>query len=99
MIEAHDNIMDSIKLFSKAGANGVTVEAMKFAKKKDELIKVDGDFCYSLEILKGKFIELKKEIHKHNMKFYSGESRLKSIGDNLCYCSIEGLKETYTQQF
>lgn len=92
MTETHGSILRSIGLFAEAGAHGVIVEAMKFAKKKDGLIKVGGDWCYPLEELKWRFSEMKKEAHKHGMKFYCGENRLRSMGDDLCCCGIEGLE-------
>jgi hypothetical protein len=92
MVEVHDSIKQSIEKIAEAGAYGVTVEAMKFAKKKTGLIRVGGDFCYPKDILIPKFNELKKVAHGNGLKFYSGENRLRDMGDSLCCCGIDGLK-------
>ena len=91
MVEVHDSIKESVERFAKAGAYGIIVEAMKFVKKKKGLVKVGGDWCYPIEVLEPKFKELKGLAHKNGMKFYSGENRLRSMGDNLCCCGIDGM--------
>ena len=91
MVETHESVMKSLCLFAEAGVYGVIVEAMKFAKKKDGLVKVGGDWCYPLEELQERFDEMKALTHKLGMKFYSGENRLRSMGDNLCCCGIDRL--------
>ncbi len=92
MPEMHDSIMQSIRLFSEAGAHGIIVEAMKYATKKDGLMKVGGDWCYPLNDLLVKFNEMKDAAHQYGMVFYCGENRLRAMGDYLCCCGIEGMK-------
>lgn len=99
MVEVHDSIKQSIEQIAKAGAYGVTVEAMKFAKKKDGLIRVGGDFCYPKEVLIPRFRELKEIAHGNGLKFYSGENRLRDMGDSLCCCGIDGLKGFIPNRF
>lgn len=92
MPEAHDSIMQSVQQFAEAGAYGIVVEGMKYAKKKPGLVKVGGDFCYPLADLCERFEALKEEAHRLGMKFYSGENRLRSMGDDMCCCGIDGLE-------
>lgn len=92
MIETHESTMDSIRLLADAGAYGIIVEGMKFARKKEGLVKVGGDWCYPMDELGERFAEMKAEAHRLGMKFYSGENRLRTMGDHLCCCGIDGLE-------
>ena len=91
MTEVHNSIMRTIEQFSECGAYGIIVEGMKFLKSKKGLVKVGGDVCYPLQVIEPRFKELKRQAHNFNMKFYSGENRLRSMGDSLCCCGIDGL--------
>lgn len=92
MIEYHDSIMNSLDKFAKAGAYGVIVEGIKFEKAKKGLVRVGGDSVYPIGALKPKVLQIKEKAHKLGMKFYSGENRLRRMGDDLCCCGIDGLK-------
>lgn len=92
MIETHESTMRSIGLLAEAGAHGIIVEGMKFARKKEGLVKVGGDWCYPIDELGERFAEMKSEAHRLGMKFYSGENRLRTMGDHLCCCGIEGVE-------
>lgn len=99
MIEVHNSIMKNIPRFAQAGAYGVIFEGMKFGTKHKGIIKVGGDFTYPLKGLKPKFLELKEECHKHGLKFYSGENRLRKMGDSLCCCGIDGMDGFITNKY
>lgn len=92
MIEYHDSIMNSLEKFAEAGAYGVIIEGMKFIKAKKGLVRVGGDSVYPIGALKPKVAQIKEKAHKLGMKFYSGENRLRSMGDDLCCCGIDGLE-------
>lgn len=92
MIEYHDSIMNSLEKFAEAGAYGVIIEGMKFEKTKKGLVKVGGDSVYPIGALKPKVTQIKEKAHKLGMKFYSGENRLRCMGDDLCCCGIDGLE-------
>ena len=64
---------------------------MKYIKKQPGTIKLQGDFVYPVETLRKHFEVFKNKLHKYDMKFYSGENRLRSMGDSLCCCGIDGL--------
>ena len=91
-IETHDSVMQCLQRFADAGAYGIIVEGMKHATKKDGLVRVGGDWCYPLDDMREKFAELKAEAHRLGMAFYSGENRLRGMGDDLCCCGIDGLE-------
>lgn len=92
MTQVFSDVKNNMKLLADAGAHGVIVEGMKFLKKKDGLIKVGADYVYPKQILKEQFEQLKKEAHKYNLKFYVGENRLRTLGDEMCCCGIENME-------
>jgi DNA repair photolyase len=99
MIEAHEEIKKNIERFAKAGAYGVIFEGMKFARKQKGLVKVGSDMCYPIKALKPRFEELKRLCHKYGLKFYSGENRLRKMGDSLCCCGIDGMQGFQENKF
>jgi hypothetical protein len=85
------DVMNSIDLFHKAGVYGVIFEGMKYTVKKPGTIKLKGDFVYPVDELRKHFEVFKSKLHRLGMKFYSGENRLRSMGDSLCCCGIDGM--------
>jgi len=92
MTGVFNDVLRNLDLFQKAGVYGVVFEGIKFLQKKKETIKLGNDYVYSAEILKKHFEIFRLELHKRGMKFYSGENRLRSMGDDLCCCGIDGLE-------
>lgn len=92
MTEVKDEFLKNIKRFKEAGAYGVTVEGMKFVKKKPGLIRVGGDFCYPEEKLKHHYEQIKQECHKNGLAFYCAENRLRPMGDSTACCGAGDLK-------
>jgi DNA repair photolyase len=92
MTEVHKDILENLKHIKNAGAFGVTVEGMKFAKSKKGLVKVGADFCYDIDLLKQKYMEIKEECHNIGLAFYCAENRLRELGDDFCCCGISGLE-------
>ena len=64
---------------------------MKFFKAKPGMKKIGGDFCYPLPRLRHDFEAIKAECHRYGLKFYSGENRLRAMGDSMTCCGIDGL--------
>lgn len=91
MTQVKDSVMDSIEKFADAGVYGVIVEGMKFQRKIKGLEKVGADFVYPMSILKSHFSQIREKTHELGMKFYSGENRLRSMGDSLTCCGIDEL--------
>lgn len=86
----HD-MMENIPRFAEAGAHGIIFEGMKFAKKKPGLVKCAGDWVQDVNVLRSDFEKLKAQCHKYGLKFYSGENRLRGMGDSLTCCGVADL--------
>ncbi len=92
VIEAKRDIIKAIKRYKEIGVYGVTIEGMKYKRKRQGLIKLGGDFVYPIRTLKQAFSEIKAECKKHGLKFYCAENRLRNMGDSLSCCGIDGLE-------
>lgn len=92
MPEVLGDVLANIPRLAASGVHGVVVEGMKFFSKKNGLIKYRGDYCYPEPILKDCFRQIKSACHNAGMRFYSGENRLRTMGDSLCCCGIDGLE-------
>lgn len=91
MREVFLDVYKNLQLFKNAGAYGAIIEGMKFKRKKDGLVKIGGDFVYQYEDIKKDFLELKQKCHSIGLKIYAGENRIRSLGDSLTCCGIDGL--------
>jgi DNA repair photolyase len=85
------SVLKNIDCFHDAGVYGVVFEGMKYFQKKENTVKLGNDHVYPSNILKEHFDAFKEKLHTKGMKFYSGENRLRSMGDDLCCCGIDGL--------
>ena len=93
MTQVFKDVKENMKRFAEAGAHGVILEGMKFAKRKKGLVEIGADFVYDKAILKEQFEQLKQEAHKYGLKFYVGENRLRTMGDEMCCCGIENMPD------
>lgn len=91
MLEVFQDVCGNIPKLADAGAYGLTIEGMKFVKKKRGLVKVAGDYCYPEDRLRSDFIRIKTLCHQHGLSFYCAENRLRPLGDDMCCCGIDGL--------
>lgn len=91
MLEVFKDVMDNIHRFAEAGAHGITIEGMKFISKRYGLVKVEGDFCYPESLLAHDYAIIKQRCHKHGLKFYCAENRLRHMGDSMTCCGVDGL--------
>lgn len=91
MHEVLQDVLKNLPRVKAAGAHGVVVEGMKFAKAKPGLVRVGGDCVYPIELLRADFEQIKAEAHRCGLVFYSGENRLRNMGDDMTCCGIEGL--------
>lgn len=91
----NDMLKHSLQDFADAGVYGCVFEAMKYYKKplncEYELVRVGNDLCYDDRLLKQHFEQMKQKCHDLGMKFYSGENRLRTMGDDLCCCGCSDL--------
>lgn len=84
-------MIDSLRRFRDAGAYGVIFESMKAQKAFPQMIKLNNDCVYPVNLLREHFEVFRDECHRLGMKFYCGENRLRAMGDSLCCCGIDGL--------
>lgn len=91
--DVFDDVYENIPRFAHAGAYGATFEGMKFAKKKSGLVRRGGDWVQPKELLEADFSKFRKKCHDYGMKFYSAENCLRSMGDSLTCCGIDGLDD------
>lgn len=91
MHEVLQDVLKNLPRVKAAGAHGVVVEGMKFAKAKPGLVRVGGDCVYPIGLLRADFEQIKAEAHRCGLVFYSGENRLRNMGDDMTCCGIEGL--------
>lgn len=92
MCEVYNEVYENLEKFKDAGAYGVIVEGMKFAKKKPGLVKVAGDYTYPVDVISKDIQKLKKRAHELGLAFYSGENRTRKLGDSLCCCGCSDLQ-------
>lgn len=86
-----NEVMGSIDAFHDAGVYGCVFEGIKFTKKVKGTIKLQGDYVYPSDVYKRDFQKFKAKLHAFGMRFYSGENRLRKMGDDLCCCGVDGL--------
>nr|DAK05230.1 MAG TPA: DNA repair photolyase [Caudoviricetes sp.] len=86
-----ESVKKSIEVFHKAGVHGCIFEGIKYIKKVPGTTRLQGDFVYPSGLYRKHFEVFKKMLHERGMKFYCGENRLRSMGDSLCCCGIEGM--------
>lgn len=91
MTQVKKDVMNNLERFADAGIHGVIFEGMKFQAKYQGLVKCGADFVYPEKRLRRDFEELRQRCHNLGMKFYSGENRLRGMGDSLTCCGVDGL--------
>ena len=89
---AFKRVLTNLREFAEAGVYGVVIEAMKYTKPKvPGLVPVGSDYVYPLSVLLPQFRAIREAAHKAGLKFYAGENRLRSMGDDLCCCGVDGM--------
>lgn len=84
-------IIKWLPAYRDAGAHGVIFEGFKSKTLFTGSIQFKGDQCFPIEVLRSDFLFLRDAAHRLGLKFYSGENRLRSLGDSLTCCGIDGL--------
>ena len=77
--------------FLRTGARNRFFCKLFFSQRKAGLVKVGGDFVYQYDDIKKDFLELKQKCHSIGLKIYAGENRIRSLGDSLTCCGVDGL--------
>lgn len=91
MPEVFKDVIANIHRLAQAGVYGIVCEGMKFSKAKPGMVRIGSDSCYPKAILEQDFLQIKQEAHRHGLRFYAGENRLRAMGDDMCCCGIDGL--------
>ena len=76
---------------AEAGFHGITVEGMKFKRRKPGTVKVGGDWCYPEETLRRDYGWLRDRAHEAGLAFYCSENRLRPMGDSTACCGAGDL--------
>ncbi|MEA4830990.1 MAG: radical SAM protein [Oscillospiraceae bacterium] len=92
MHEVFTEVYENIPKIAEAGAYGIILEGMKFFKGKPGMVKIGGDNCYPVNILRHDFEAIKLTAHRHGLRFFCGENRLRTMGDDMTCCGTEGLE-------
>ena len=92
IIQYHKQILGNLELLANEGVYGVVVEGYKPFTKTPGMIKQGFDYVYPIKDIKPKLLEIKAKCHNLGLKFFSGENRLRYLGDSLTCCGSEGLK-------
>ena len=90
--QIQSSLIKHIPLYKSIGVHGLILEGLKNQKKTTGMIKVAGDYAYPLSVLEPRFKQVKAVCHDNGLVFYSGENRLRKLGDSLCCCGIENLE-------
>lgn len=90
--DVFEDVKANLAKYAEAGAYGVIFEGMKFNRKKPGTVKVGGDFVIPIRHLRADFERLRDECHRCGLAFYSGENRLRTMGDSMTCCGIDGLE-------
>lgn len=95
MVECKQTLLKALPALKSVGAYGVTLEGMKFKKKKPSLVRAAGDYCYPKERLKSDYLIIREKCHELGLAFYCAENRLRYLGDSTACCGcgdLDGFK-------
>ena len=92
MVECKDELIKALPQLKDAGAYGVTLEGMKFKKKKAGLVKVGGDCCYPEQRLLSDYLQIRERCREIGLAFFCAENRLRRLGDSTSCCGCGDLK-------
>jgi DNA repair photolyase len=78
---------------AEAGAHGVVIEGMKCYKGKlPGMEQIGGDMCYPDWLLEEHFTKIRSEAKAAGLAFWSGENRLRWMGDSLGCCGCDDME-------
>lgn len=86
-----DEVASYMPLYKEAGVYGVEIEGMKRSKKYNGFVKVGGDYCYPVDLLRKDFEIIKNAAKEAGLAFYVGENRLRNMGEDTCCCGVVGV--------
>ncbi|UCC31015.1 MAG: hypothetical protein JSU86_01805 [Phycisphaerales bacterium] len=81
-------VLKWLPAYAEFGVHGVTIEGMKRQAKVPGMVRVAGDLCYPLELLRRDFKAIRTVCRENGLAFYCAENRLRSMGDDSCCCGV-----------
>lgn len=90
--EVFDDVYNNIELYKDVGAYGFIVEGIKLSKKQKGFVRVGADWVYPYTLIKSDFIALRERARKVGIHIYAGENRIRTLGDSLTCCGVDGLE-------
>jgi DNA repair photolyase len=88
----HEEIIGYMPQYKTAGVHGMIFEGMKRQKRFPVFVRLGSDMVYPTEILRPQYEALRDAAHANGLKFYSGDERLRALGDSMTCCGIDGLE-------
>lgn len=89
--DALSDVINNMPRLKCAGVHGIILEGYKALKKRNGMVKVGGDYAYPSNVLRDHFELIRKSAHDNGLRFYSGENRLRAMGDSLTCCGCDGM--------
>ena len=93
--QCKQTLIKALPDMKKAGIHGITIEGMKFKKKKPGTVRLGGDWAYPDDTLKRDYLEIRSHCRELGLAFWCAENRLRSLGDSTACCGcgdIPGFK-------
>lgn len=93
MIGYTKEIAAQIPKLADAGVFGVIFEGYKALDQNGDsrMVALGADMVYPLNILEPAAELIMETVHKHGLRFYCGENRLRWMSDDLCCCGCDGM--------
>lgn len=85
------SLIEALPAMKRAGIHGITIEGMKFKRRKPGLVKVGGDWAYPEEELERDYLAIRSRCRELGLAFWCAENRLRSLGDSTACCGCGDL--------
>lgn len=84
--QCKQTLIKALPDMKRAGIYGITIEGMKFKKKKPGTVRFGGDWAYPDDTLKRDYLEIRSHCRELGLAFWCAENRLRSLGDSTACC-------------
>lgn len=85
------SLIEALPAMKEAGIHGITLEGMKFKKRKPGLVKVGGDWAYPEGELERDYLAIRSRCRELGLAFFCAENRLRRLGDSTACCGCGDL--------
>lgn len=89
--QCKQTLIKALPDMKRAGIYGITIEGMKFKKKKPGTVRFGGDWAYPDDTLKRDYLEIRSHCRELGLAFWCAENRLRSLGDSTACCGCGGI--------